>query len=132
MILIQVLMKYHTLIHSQTFLLLQMKKLRDICLDFIANNLYGNITCIVHNLARVHKEELLERMVCHDQLDKILLPHVTYNLFSVSLKRVTFYRSSQVTDKILLQLSNSGCQLTHLTIVECALVTGEILSIHLV
>lgn len=100
-----------------------MKTLKDLCLNCLMNNLRGNISCIVRCLATVHKEILLERLVFHDRLTPDYLPHVTYNLFSSSLRRINFYKCTQVTDMVLEQLNYSQCQITHLTISDCKSVT---------
>ena len=106
-----------------------MKKLKDLCLDFVAINLNGIISRISWGVANIHKEDLLERVVNHNRVTLDYLPHITYNLFAPTLKRVAFCSSSQITDDVLRILGTSGCQLTDLIIKKCSSVTGEL--IHL-
>jgi len=102
-----------------------MKQLKDLCLDCLALNLSGNITCVTRGLAPVHKELLFERLVNHDRLTDVYLPHITYNLLAPTMKRLVLNRCAQVTDDLLQLLSFSGCKLTHLSITGCKSVTGE-------
>jgi hypothetical protein len=102
-----------------------MKKLKDLCLDFVAVNLNGIISRVSWGVANTHKEDLLERVVNHDRLTSDYLPHITYNLFAPSLKRLVLYRSDQITDDVLQLLSKSGCQLTELIIEKCVSITGK-------
>jgi len=102
-----------------------MKLLKDLCLDCLALNLSGNITCMSRGLAPVHKELLLERLVNHDRLTEDYLPHITYNLFSPAMRHLVMNRCSQVTDDLLQLLSFSACKLTHLSITGCKSVTGS-------
>jgi len=106
-----------------------MKTLKDLCLDFVALNLNGIISRISWGVANIHKEALLERVVNHNQLTSAYLPHITYNLFAPTLKRVALCTSSQITDDVLRILGSSGCQLTDLIIAKCSSVTGKL--IHL-
>ena len=102
-----------------------MKKLKDLCLDFVAINLNGIISKISWGVANVHKEDLLERVINHNLLTADYLPHVTYNLFAPTLKRVSFKWSNQITDEALRILGSSGCQLTEIEIVQCSSITGK-------
>lgn len=102
---------------------IKVKKLGDLCLESVGKNLYA-ISRVGRYLPTPSKELLLERLVNHDCLTEKHLPHVTYNLFSDKLKHVNLYKSEQLTDKVLLKLSQSGCQLQWLTIHGCSKVTG--------
>ena len=102
---------------------IKMKKLSDFCLKCIGENL-KLISQVGRYLPTPHKELLLERLVDHDMLTPERLPHITYHLFSEKLKRVNFYKSNQITDKVLKQLGASLCKLEWITIHGCKMVTG--------
>jgi len=76
-------------------------------------------------MAPIHKQQLLERLINHDQLTMDYLPHVTYNLFAPTMKQLVINRCAQVTDHLLELLSFSGCKLTYLSISGCKSVTGN-------
>ena len=101
-----------------------MKKLKDLCLDFLALHLNGVVARVGGSVATLHKEDLLERLVNHDRLTANYLPHITYNLFAPTLKRIVLYKSAQITDDVLNLLGSSKCQLTELVIVKCTSITG--------
>ena len=101
-----------------------MKKLGDMCLECIGKNLHI-MSNVGNNLATVHKEILLERMAHHNMFTHEMRPHVTYNLFSETLKNITFYKCDHVTDDFLKVLSNCGLMLNHLCIHQCHYVTGK-------
>ena len=101
-----------------------MKKLSDMCLTCIGNNL-NRINRVSTFLAPVHKEILLERLGFHDKLTPEYLPHITYNLFAPTLKRINWYKCEQLTDNFLKQLGSVGCQLRYITIHACPNVTGN-------
>ncbi|XP_071793620.1 uncharacterized protein [Asterias amurensis] len=94
------------------------KKLVDMCLQCIGQNL-NNISQVGSLLPTKHKEILLQRIADHDMLTPDYLPHVTYHLFSPSLRSVRFKASEQVTDAVLMQLEACQCQLDSLVISKC-------------
>jgi len=73
-----------------------MKQLKDLCLDCLAVNLSSNVTSVSRRLAPVHKDLLLERLLNHDRLTHDYLPHVTYNLFASTMKKLVINRCAQV------------------------------------
>ena len=101
----------------------QLKSLRDICLEFIGNNLHC-ITRASQYLATVHKELIIERLAFHNRFTESYLPHVTYNLFSPQLERINLFKCNQINETWLRQLAASKCQLRFLTIHGCENVTG--------
>ena len=101
------------------------KKLVDMCLQCIGQNL-NNISQVGSLLPTKHKEILLQRIADHDMLTPDYLPHVTYHLFSPSLRSVRFKASEQVTDAVLMQLEACQCQLDSLVISKCNQVSGKV------
>ena len=100
------------------------KHLHDICLCFIQRNLHV-IPNAGQRLPTVHKELLLERIADHDLLVPEYIPFVIRELFSSSLRHITFYKCDQVTDDFLCALANQKCVLDSLTIHRCQSVTGN-------
>ena len=100
------------------------KYLHDICLNFIQSNL-DKIPNAGERLPTVHKELLLERIADHDLLIPEYIPFAIQQLFSSSLRHVTFYKCDQVTDEFLCVLANRKCVLDSLTIQRCQSVTGK-------
>ena len=100
------------------------KKLFDWCLDFIASNL-NTLPKVGNNLATVHKELILDRIVKHDMLAPTYIPHVTQHLLTPAIKNINLYRCDQVDDNFLAKVGKSGCQLRSLTVHQCEKVTGE-------
>ncbi|CAG2229123.1 F-box/LRR-repeat protein 2-like [Mytilus edulis] len=98
------------------------KHLHDICLNFIQSNL-DKIPNAGERLPTVHKELLLERIADHDLLIPEYIPFAIKQLFSSSLRHVTFYKCDQVTDEFLCVLANQKCVLDSLTIQRCQCVT---------
>ena len=101
-----------------------MKKLQDICIFCIANNL-DKMPRVGQFLAPKYKELILELIVKHDMLTLDYLPHVTYNLFSPSLRELTLFKCQQVDDDILKALGCCGAQFVTVKIDGCQAVTGE-------
>ncbi|XP_070540751.1 F-box/LRR-repeat protein 2-like [Ptychodera flava] len=98
------------------------KRLSDVCLECIANNLH-TISSVGKYLPTVHKEILLERLANHDQLTPEYLPHISYHLLSPSLTQIRFYKCQQVTDALLKNIGKTGCKLQSITIHGCNEVT---------
>ncbi|XP_077992072.1 uncharacterized protein LOC144446192 [Glandiceps talaboti] len=98
------------------------KKLSDVCLECIANNLH-TISQVGNYLPTVHKEILLERLANHDNLTQEYLPYVSYHLFSPSLTKISFYKCYQVTDSLLKSIAAVGCKLQSITIHGCTEIT---------
>ncbi|KAK2162790.1 hypothetical protein LSH36_91g01064 [Paralvinella palmiformis] len=84
----------------------QLKSLRDMCLEYIGNNLHC-ITRASQYLAAVHKELIIERLAFHDRFTDSYLPHVTYNLFSPQLEQIYLFRCNQINETWLRQLAAS-------------------------
>ena len=101
-----------------------MKKLQDMCICCIAGNL-DSIQQVQHYLAPKYKELVLEWAVNHDMLTPEYLPHITYNLFSSTLKNLSLYKCPQLDDAFLKQLGSSGAKFQTLKINTCKEVTGE-------
>jgi len=101
----------------------QLKSLRDMCLEYIGNNLHC-ITRASQYLAAVHKELIIERLAFHDRFTDSYLPHVTYNLFSPQLEQIYLFRCNQINETWLRQLAASKCKLRFLTIHGCENITG--------
>ncbi len=101
----------------------KMKKLQDMCLFCIANNLH-KMPGVGQLLAPKYKELLLERMVTHDMLTTSYLSHITGNLFCASLKHITFCKCLQVDDCVLKQLGSCGAKFVTMKIHGCISVTG--------
>ena len=99
------------------------KKLSDISLFFIQNNLHKIDN--IGSLPTVYKELILERIVCHDLLTDSYVPHMT-KLFSKSLTKVNFYKCEQISDYILKGIAASGCKLESLSIKKCCNITGKL------
>ena len=76
-------------------------------------------------LAPKYKELILELIVKHDMLTLDYLPHVTYNLFSPSLRELTLFKCQQVDDNIVKALGCCGAQFVTVKIDGCQAVTGE-------
>ena len=102
----------------------KMKKLQDICIFCIANNL-DKMPRVGQFLAPKYKELILELIVKHDMLSLDYLPHITYNLFSPSLRELTLFKCQQVDDNILKALGCCGAQFVTVKIDGCQAVTGE-------
>ena len=100
------------------------KKLKDICLQQIGDNLHS-INGVGRYLPPAHKELLLQRLVDHNKLNPELLPFITYNLFSRSLRNIELCFSEQVTDAFLGQLAGAGCKWHTLSIKDCRHVGGK-------
>ncbi|XP_072026719.1 uncharacterized protein [Amphiura filiformis] len=98
------------------------KKLHDICLQCIGENLHS-ISRVGKFLPTKHKEILLRRLVDHDMLTQQYLPHITYHLFSPAIRRVTFKWCDQVTDHVLTQIDLCQCKLDSIVITGCQGVT---------
>ena len=101
-----------------------MKKLQDICIFCIANNL-DKMPRIGQFLAPRYKELILELIVKHDMMTLDYLPHITYNLFSPTLRELSLFKCSQVDDNILKALGCCGAQFVTVKVDGCQAVTGE-------
>ncbi|XP_045190636.2 F-box/LRR-repeat protein fbxl-1-like [Mercenaria mercenaria] len=100
------------------------KLLSDICLNIIYMSL-DKIPDIGHYLPTVYKEMLIERLGWHDMLTLDYLPFVSRQLFTISLRRINFYKCEQVNDTVLKLLEAAACKLEFITINQCQNITDN-------
>lgn len=104
------------------------KTLQDCCLACIARH-FSSYQRLGNYLSSLHKEILLERMCYHGLFTKPNLPAISYALFSHTLQRVNLCSSSDVDDRCLELLGNSGCLPTSITIENCRNISGKTLPV---
>ncbi|OWF49485.1 F-box/LRR-repeat protein 20-like [Mizuhopecten yessoensis] len=100
------------------------KTLHDVCLTCIQKRL-DKIPDVGRRLPNVHKEILLERLVNHDILTEHYFKAVQKSLFMNNLRRVTLYKSDQLTDAMLKTLGERCPSMHQLTIHMCSKITDN-------
>ncbi len=100
------------------------KSLRQLCLANLSQNLDKSVNQDLR-LPPGTKEELLHRLVNHDQLSVQFLPAITYNLVTHKLQHLDFCRSYQIDDNFLFHIGLVRCNLRSVRITRCGKITDK-------
>ena len=101
-----------------------MKTLQVLCFEFIGVNFKNHrINCAY--LPNKYKELLLEWLISHNRPTQNIVDIIQLDNFLESFRTIKFYKSEQITDSILFNISASKCKLHNILIHGCNEVSGK-------